>query len=87
MDTMSYSGDSEPRRYAVSFIRIDGLPKVTHVITNRGPLKAVYLAAATLRSASGKRALNIAVDDVGPVELDRHGTADLRGHVMDRNES
>jgi len=61
---------AEPERYNVVMIGLDGSRKVVPVITDRGPLKAVYLASATLRTALAKRpALSVEVEALGPCEV------------------
>ena len=68
-------------------IGLDGWRKVVPVITDRGPLKAVYLASATLRTALAKRpALSVEVEALGPCEVNERGIAILHGYIFDRQE-
>lgn len=83
---MESSGFCEPRRYIVEFTYRGGATRVVPVITYLGPLKAVYLASATLRESLGRGASDVAVRDVGPVEMDERGVAKLDGHIFDRRE-
>ena len=78
--------NTEPLRYEVALIGVDGSRRVVPVITDRGPLKAVYLASSTLKSVFGKVAWEATVEAVGPVELDERGIGKLDGHIFDRNE-
>ena len=56
------------------------------MITSRGQLKAVYLAASTLRGVFDKVPWDVTVELVGPVELDEQGEVCLDGYAVDRNE-
>jgi hypothetical protein len=67
-------------------IGLDGSRKVVPVITDRGPLKAVYLASSTLRSALAKKVLNVEVEALGRCELNERGTAKLDGYIFARQE-
>ena len=76
----------EPVRYHVVMIGLDGSRKVVPVITDRGPLKAVYLASATLRTTLGRsRRFGVDVEVVGPVEF-MIGPSQLDGYIFDRQE-
>lgn len=74
-------------RYEVSLRNISGATKTVSVITNRGELKAVFLAAAgTRRLFGGWDALDIVVRVIGDPELDSDGVPILEGSAFDRNE-
>lgn len=85
-DYVPDSAYSEHRRYEVRLTYIDGSQKVFKVITDHGPLKAVYMAGSSLRSAFAKMAYEVSVEDIGPVELDDRGVAKLYHHIIDRME-
>ena len=77
---------SKPRRYYVCLVDTRGQTKRVPVVTDSGPLKAVYLAAATLRSVIAAAPTEVTVEDVGPVEVDGRGVAILDRWIHDRGE-
>ena len=85
---MSQTPDHQPHaRYSVTLRRIDGSTKTVRVITNRGELKAVFLAAAASRSLLGRwDALDVEITNDGGPEMDKHGVPILSGYAFDRNE-
>lgn len=80
--------DSAPhRRYTVSLRPSRGPVTTVRVVTNRGELKAVYLAAlAQTGFLSRLRPLDVLVHDDGPVVLDSDGLPVLEGCAFDREE-
>ena len=85
---MSEHPDYVPhRRYSVVLRNLDGSSKTVRVLTNRGELKAAFMAG---RASGGLfryvKALDVEVQDDGPPELDADGTPVLRGYTFDRNE-
>jgi hypothetical protein len=71
---------TEPRRYAVRLIFVDGSSRTVRVISHLGREKAIFLAGATLKSALGRTPYRIEVDDLGFAE----GLES--GYVFDRSE-
>ena len=86
---MSKHRDYQPhRRYTVTFRSLSGATKSRQVLTNRGEVKAVYLASWGAHRFLGRRfdALDVEVHDDGPPELDGDGVPILRGYGFDRDE-
>jgi hypothetical protein len=86
--SMTASPDAAPHRvYSVTFRALDGSVRVRRVITNRGDLKAVFIATrAESGLFRGFDALDISVSDDGPPELGPDGAALINGLGADRNE-
>jgi hypothetical protein len=85
---MSQHPDYVPhRRYSVVLRNLDGSTKTVRVITNRGELKAAFMAG---RASGGLfryvKALDVEVHDDGPPEEGPDGTPVLRGYGFDRDE-
>lgn len=75
------------RRYTVTLRSGNGSVKTVPVLTNRGELKAAYLAAiATGGLVRRWFALEVEVSDEGPPERDSQGVPILRGYAIDRDE-
>lgn len=80
--------DSRPHhRYTVTLCgRLGRDPKTIRVLTNRGEIKAAYLAAIATKTFLSRQALNIQIKDDGLVELDPQGLPVMDGYVFDRDE-
>lgn len=76
----------EPHRYTVTFRWIDGDEKSIRVITNRGKMKAVYLASLRFKNPFGRVALDVVVTDEGEPPTKSDGPPILDGCIVDRNE-
>jgi hypothetical protein len=86
MPNFQYPPEAPVRKYRVIFIDLDGKERSYPVITNRGPLKAVWLASSPPWRFFRANPLEIRVEDDGEPELDDEGTPKLSGSAIDRQE-